>query len=76
MLILQNVVLNAQLQTRRQMIQMTYLDKLQFEASLHYGQTHQATFRVDNQLIKVNENQLIIRLGETTYTRDLLQPAP
>ncbi|MCT8388788.1 hypothetical protein D0501_01540 [Leuconostoc holzapfelii] len=76
LILLQNVVLNARLQTQRQMIRLAELDKLQFKASLHYEQTHQAVFTLDQRRISVCEDQLTIRIGKTGYTRSLYHPAP
>lgn len=76
LMVLQNIAWHAQLQTRQQLTVMAQLDTIQFKASTLYSKTQQTTFNLAGASVTVQDDDLRIRLGQTTYTRALLRHAP
>ena len=76
LMVLQNSAWHAQLQTCQQLTVMAQLDIIQFKASTLYAKTQQTTFNLAGANVTVQDDNLRIRLGQTTYTRALLRRAP
>jgi len=76
LMVLQNIAWHAQLQTCQQLTVMAQLDIIQFKASTLYAKTQQTTFNLAGANVTVQDDNLRIRLGQTTYTRALLRRAP
>lgn len=75
-LVLQNSAFNAQLKARSHMIVLTKLDQIQLQASLAYHKSNQKSQDFGNVKTTVAANNITIKLGRDTYTRELLVKTP
>nr|WP_263431492.1 hypothetical protein [Leuconostoc gasicomitatum] len=71
-MVLQNIAFNAQLKSRSQMIVLTKLDQIQLQASLAYHKSHHQNDKFGHVKTTVVKNNIVIELGNKTYTRELL----
>jgi len=71
-MILQNITFNAQLKSRSQMIILTKLDQIQLQASLAYHKSNHQNRKFGHVKRTVVKNNIVIELGNKTYTRELL----
>ncbi|CAM3151436.1 hypothetical protein [Leuconostoc rapi] len=74
--VLQTAAFNAQLGARAKMITLAKIETIQLKASLTYHENKQTDLKIENAQIIIVEKDILIKMGNKTYVRELLVKTP